>query len=308
MQRPDAERLLFDLPKWSTGHWKIPFALTVGVHFLAFLLLLVSPYLHQRRPLLDVQTVNLFTAQEIELPKPPKAAPAPAPAPPPPVTKIETPAPPPVSVAPEPAPAAPQQAISLKPLKKKEKISSPEEEIKAKQTILERKLRQVQARIDQQQAEATVKKEVETALDRIRQSLATRPSATSSSTSSEEQEVAAPVATGSDSSGSVQVSEAKKRYYAAIQMHLGKYWTLPESHDWKENLEVIAVLWFRADGTIVKRTFEKKSANDFFNRFVQLTLEKVDRVPPIPLDMPTAESRLIVEEGLGFRFHPSGIY
>ena len=178
MQRPEADRLFIDFSKWSADYWKISFALAVSVHLFAFVLLLVSPYLHRRPLLFDVQTVNLFTAEEIELPKP--AAAKPEPTPPPAAAKMLKPEPPPVSVAPAPEPAVAQPAVSLKPLKKKERVPSPKEELKVKQTMLERKLRQVQARIEQQQAEATVKKEVGTALERIRQSLTSRAPAVSS--------------------------------------------------------------------------------------------------------------------------------
>jgi len=309
MQHPEADRLLFNFQQWSSGHWKIPFALAFAVHLAAFLLLLVSPYLHPRRPLIDVQTVNLFTAQELEQPKPARAQPKPPPPPPAPAPKIEKPAPAVVPIKPAPAPIASKPAVSLKPLKMKEKLPTPKEQLKAKESILERKLRQVQARVTQERAEENARKEVATALDRIRQSLATAPT-TSSSTSTEETEaVSEPVAaTGGGSSGSAQVSEAKRRYYAELAGYLEKYWTLPESHDWKESLEVTAVLWFRADGTVVKRALEEKSENEYFNRFAQFTLDKVERVPPIPSDLPPAERQDIIVEGLGFKFHPSGIY
>jgi len=312
MQHPEADRLLFNLQQWSSGHWKIPFALAFAVHLAAFLLLLVSPYLHPKRSLLDVQTVNLFTAQEIEQPKPGKPLPKPAPAPPPPAPapKIEKPAPAvPVKPKAAPAPVTSKPAVSLKPLKMKEKLPTPKEKLKAKESILERKLRQVQAKVAQDKAEENARKEVATALDRIRQTYASTPTASPSASTEEAPEASEPVAaTGGGSSGSAQVSEAKRRYYAELAAYLEKYWTLPESHDWKESLEVTAVLWFRADGTVVKRALEEKSENEYFNRFAQFTLDKVERVPPIPSDLPPAERQDIIVEGLGFKFHPSGIY
>jgi hypothetical protein len=301
------EPYFFDFSRWPTDHWKKPLSLTIAVHLAAFLLLLLSPYMHSRAPMLDVQTVDLFTATEIETQPAPRAPAPPAPAPP----KSKTPASDAVSIAPSIPQTGPQEVITLRPLKTKEKIKSPKDDLKVKQTILERKLRQVQASIESERAQATAKKQVETAIDSIRQSLASRTSETNVAASADTAEsvtTGTPATAGRGSSGSLEVSEAKKRYYAAIQMHLGQFWTLPESNDWKESLEVIAVLWFRADGTIIKRAYEKQSANDFFNRFVQLTLEKVERVPPLPLDLPAYERQEILTEGLGFRFHPSGIY
>jgi len=302
------EPFFFDFSRWPADHWKKPLSLTIAIHVAAFLLLLLSPYMHSRAPMLEVQTVDLFTATEVELQPAPKAPVPPAPVPP------KSKAPPPsdaVSITPSIPQTGPQEVITLRPLKTKEKIKSPKDDLKVKQNILERKLRQVRASIESERAEETAKKQVETAIDSIRQSLASRTPETNGATSVDTAKnvtTAAPAMTGRGSSGSQEVSEAKKRYYAAIQMHLGKFWTLPESNDWKESLEVIAVLWFRADGTIIKRAYEKQSTNDFFNRFVQLTLEKVERVPPLPLDLPAYERQQILTEGLGFRFHPSGIY
>ena len=294
---------------WSVTEWRLPFVLALIVHVMALLLLIVSPFLQSSKPVLNVQTVNLFNASEI------KPAPAPRiskPAPPPPPAPVsKKTAPPPVSTAPKPTATKPP--VSLRPLKKK--LKAEDTDRKVKQAILERKLRQVRAGIEKERAEQMVKKEVNTALERIRQSYAATgfdPSAATKTATP----ATTPTATvgsgksgiGQSGSGTADVSEAKKRYYAAIVTQLSQYWTLPESHDWKESLEVIAVLWFRRDGTIVKRAYERQSENDYFNRFVRLTLEKVDKVPPIPLDLPSQEADQIIRDGLGFRFHPSGIY
>lgn len=298
-----ADKFLAPSFSWSANDWRIPLALALGVHVLGLLLLIVSPYLHSSAPILNVQTVELFTASEIRPTPVPRII---RPRVPPPTPRRRKIAPAPISTVPKPK-AASKPPISLRPLKSNTKSADIERSVQ--QAILERKLRQVRARVEEERAQKAVQKDVDTALERIRQSYAASslktppvPAATSDRTASQ---AALPGPTGS---GSAEVSEAKKRYYAAIQMELSRYWNLPESHDWKESLEVIAVLWFRRDGTVIKRVYEKESQNDYFNRFVRLTLEKVDKVPPIPPDLPKQEAEQIMHDGLGFRFHPSGIY
>lgn len=303
MRTDIAEKLISPSSPWNATDWRLPFALALAVHILGLLLILLSPYFHSTSKIIDVQTVNLFTATEIEPAPAPKKAAKPAAARP-----QKTRSEPRVTVPPK-APAATAPPVTLRPLKSKNK--SAEDDLKAKQTLLERKLRQVQASVEKKKAEEAVRQEVDTALERIRQAYAgasQETAATSVPAVPTRATNPTKATAGRGGSGAVEVSEAKKRYYAAIQMHLSRYWTLPENHNWKESLEVIAVLWFRPDGTIVKRAFEKKSENEFFNRFVQLTLEKVDKVPPIPLDLPSNEAEQIIDDGIGFRFHPSGIY
>lgn len=298
-----ADKFLAPGGPWSATEWRMPFALAVAVHVLGLVLLIVSPYLQSGTPILDVQTVNLFTASEIEPAPVPKIS---KPAAPPAAPSRKKTAPPPVSTAPKPK-AASKPPITLRPLKSRTKSEDIDRAVK--QAILERKLRLVRAEVEKERAEQTVKKEVNTALERIRQAYAASSREPSSTPAAAPDPAATQAMTnGASGSGSVEVSEAKKRYYAAIQLELSSYWNLPESHDWKESLEVIAVLWFRRDGTIVKRVYEKESGNGYFNRFVRLTLEKIDKVPPIPLDLPGQEADQIMRDGLGFRFHPSGIY
>jgi len=300
MRTDIAEKFHVPDPRWSATDWRIPFALAIAVHILALLLVILAPYFHRRTPILEVQTVNLFSASELQpqAPAPKKIARPAAPLPKTPAKKV--------SVAPPVKPAASKPAVSLRPLKSKTK--SADEDLKVKQTILERKLRQVQAAVEKERAENKVKKEVDTALERIRQNYASSGQLSSPPADLGRSTGQTAASDGGAGNGSIEVSEAKKRYYAAIQMHLSRFWTLPESHDWKESLEVVAVLWFRPDGRIVKRVFERKSENEFFNRFVQSTLEKVDMVPPVPLDLPSNEAEQIIQDGIGFRFHPSGIY
>lgn len=305
MRTEIADKFLGPGGPWSETEWHVPFALALAVHVLAVILLIVSPYLQSSKPVLDVQTVNLINASEIKPAPAPKKIAKPA-APPQPVPVKKKASPPPVSTA--PAPTTVKPPVTLRPLKSKSRTEETDQAVK--QAILDRKLRQVRAALEKEQAEKTVRKEVNTALERIRQSYASAGSEPSAlpQPAPPSPTPAETTTSGSSGSGSVEVSEAKKRYYAAIQMELSRYWTLPESHDWKESLEVVAVLWFKQDGTIVKRVFEQESKNDYFNRFVRLTLQKVDKVPPIPLDLPSEEADQIIRDGLGFRFHPSGIY
>ena len=144
--------------------WKLPLALAIGLHVLAFLLILFPPtFLIPRRELPEVQTINLFDAGDLNLPAssgpkkasgvtkkapppepkeetpPPKPEPKqeeplpppepPKPEPPPePEPLPEPPKPVPEPPKPEPVPAPPKEVISLNPRKVKKKLSPPKPE------------------------------------------------------------------------------------------------------------------------------------------------------------------------------------
>ena len=107
-------------PMAGDDQWKLPLALAIGLHVLAFLLILFPPsFLIPRRELPEVQTINLFDAGDLKQPassgpkqaanaltkKPPPPAPKKEEPPPKPEPKQEeTPPPPPEPPKPEPPP------------------------------------------------------------------------------------------------------------------------------------------------------------------------------------------------------------
>jgi len=274
---------------------RIPLILSGGLHLFLLLFILFAPALQHNSPLPDVQTVMLFSAEEIAEPQH-TAPPVPA--------KVTPKAPAAVSMQPL-APVKPAKVVSLRPLKTKKKIIPEKQQDKVRQTVIERALQQVQAKLRQQQAESAARKQIKTAFESIRQSLQTQVTdgeSSSSATNTGQQQTKTAKGSGGKSSGGKIVSEARRRYYAAIIMHLSRFWSLPETQEWDETLEAVAVIWFRRDGSIIKTILEKKSSNLYFNQFVNKTLEKASPLPPIPAELNDA----IID--LGIRFRPHEIF
>ena len=279
-----------------------PLVLSMAGHLLVIGLLVVAPMFPLHHQSLEVQTVRLFTAVEAPSPPKPTAKPVSEPAP-----KPQPPSPPPVSLAPAPAqptPAKPRKVVTLRPLKTKRRIRPSKAAVKAQQTMLERRRLQERVRRERQRAEAEARRKRLEALDAIRR--AYRSSAAATATlSPPASSTAAKPPSGKEGAGDRRgdgdqvVSLAKKRYYAAILTHLSRFWTLPDTVEWPEDLEAVVVLWLRRDGTVSKRVFEKRSSSAPFNRFVEQTLDKAGAMPPFPQELPMES----LEIGIRFRPH-----
>ncbi len=278
--------------------WRRPLVFSIGVHLALLALVLATPLVRFQRELPEIHTVKLFTAAELPSPPAPAAAePAPKPVPEPPATSL-APAPP------RPQPKTPRKVISLRPLKRKKRVTPPPVEKKARDTRIERSLQQIQARLARERAEAAAREKAARALEEIRRALrstAVEKTGTGGPAAAAAGKAASPAATGDGrrDGGDQVVSLAKKRYYAAILTHLSRFWSLPDTMDWDDDLEAVVVLWLRRDGTVLKREFEKKSTNVYFNRFVEQTLDKAGSLPPFPEELPEA----VLELGIRFRPH-----
>ncbi|MDD5759734.1 MAG: energy transducer TonB [Desulfobulbaceae bacterium] len=260
-----------------------------------------------------------------EEPPPPPQPPEPEP-PPPEQPKPEPPPPPekvvPVEPPPKPVPV-PEKAISLEPRKVKKKITPekpepekakpektekdkpPKPQAKADDKIL-KSLERIKARVKEKQENQALKDK----LSKLRDSL--HEIAAEKQTGTEPAGEPAPGVGGADAGGvaasgmgggsSSMLDEALKRYYIAISRKIHSNWALPDTQDWDNNLEAIAVIVIKRDGTVVDTFFEKKSDNIYFDQYVEKTIQAALPMPPIPSDIQEDELEI------GLKFRPSGLF
>ncbi len=303
------------------GPGRHPLLWSLGLHLLLAAFVVSAPLWANspRRPV-TVQTVRLFSAAE------PTASPAPRTPPPPSPSPVPAQVPAAKASAPKvPAPRAPavrppaasssRKVVSLRPLKSKKRVRSAKVEEKVRQTRREWERLQRETRLARLRAEEEARRMAQEAVEKIRRSYLSggiasrktpasgRQSATSQvntqvNTKVNTQVNTQPAGGRTGGRGDQDVSVAKKRYYAAIMTHLSRFWTLPDTVDWNEDLEAVVVLWLRRDGTVIRWEFETRSASAPFNRFVEQTLDKAGAMPPIPPSLPDPLE-------LGIRFRPN---
>lgn len=267
--------------------------------------------------------------EEVKEEIPPPEPPEPEPEPPPPEPPKPEPPPEPEKVVPvEPPPKpipVPEKAISLEPKKVKKKITpeKPEPEktkpekpkpekakpqkpvAKADDKIL-KSLERIKARVKEKQDNQALKDK----LSKLRDSL--HEIAAEKQTGTEPAGEPAPGVGGTDAGGvaasgigggsSSMLDEALKRYYIAISRKIHSNWALPDTQDWDNTLEAIAVIVIRRDGTVVDTFFEKKSGNIYFDQYVEKTIQAALPMPPIPSDIQEDELEI------GLKFRPSGLF
>jgi len=269
--------------------------------------------------------------EELPPPEPPKPEPPPEPPKPEPVPEPPKPEPPPkpekvipVEPPPKPIPTPPEKAISLEPKKVKKKVApekplpekpkpevakpekaKPEKPVAKTDDKILKSLERIQAKVKEKQENQALKDK----LSRLRDSL--HDIATAKPTSTEPAGEAAPGA-GSDAGGvaasgrgggpSSMLDEALKKYYIAISRKVHSNWALPDTQDWDSNLEAIAVIVIKRDGTVVETFFEKKSNNIYFDQYVEKTIQAALPMPPIPSDIREDELEI------GLKFRPSGLF
>jgi len=302
--------------------WRISMAFAVGVHLLLFLVSYLGPKLLWLRPKMpEVYTVNLFTVQYVQR-SAPAAAPAPAPAPPAPVeTKTKPPEPvkppPPTPVAPkppEPVPVA-EDAISLKPIKTKEKadidkmkklrdqILAEEKAKKAKEDLEKAKAEADKARAEADRARAEADKKLKDAMANLKQSIkAGQQLSSGRAGAGSAAGTVAGKGTGAGAGSGVAVAENLRIYLLAVNNHIQERWILPDLQSWKENLEAVIVIRVKRDGTIIHSFFEKKADNVYFNQFVEKTLKDSSPLPPFPVGIDEEEMEI------GLKFKPGEVF
>ena len=298
--------------------WKKPAVLTLAFHLLTVILaLLPASFFEPNLNIEEVYTVDLFEVMEA---RPVQES---APPPPPPVVKQEvvkqTPpqTKPLISEAP-PAPeitSGPVEVISLAPrlvkkdLRKKNKAAAQQEKkklskalekiqsrVRADQERIKADQERVKANQEAQKAQASANAAVENALAQLRASIHTSQARTVAVSK------AGSASGGSGSRGRASAMDAAlKQYYVAVSRQIHKFWILPDLQDWEKQLTAVYVVHVRRDGIVKTSYMEKKSADLYFNQFVEKTIQEALPLPPFPDGLKEKELEI------GLVFHPSGL-
>lgn len=293
--------------------WRTPLFLTIAAHVCFLLFGFLAPSLfHFQQKIPEVYTVNLFSVEDLgrsapagapaapskaaaapeAKPQPPKAAPEPEKTVPPQKT-------PP---APEP-PAVAKDAISLKPIKTKEKTDI--DKVKKLRDTLLTENNEKRAKEAAEKAQADAEKKAKNAVDSLKQALMAGQQLAAGKAAAGAAAAAAQAGsgtTGSGASGGIAVDENLRRYLLAVNNQIQEHWMLPDLQSWKANVEAIVIIRVRRDGVVVESSFKKKSDNVFFNQFVEKTLKLSSPLPPFPIGINQSEMEI------GLKFRPGEVF
>ena len=287
--------------------WQKPLFFTITVHVCFLLFAFFAPnFLHFQQKIPEVYTVNLFSVEDLGGPAP--AAPsktavaAPQAAPPQPKAVPEPPKPtPPQKTQPVEPPAVAKDAISLKPIKTKEKADI--DKVKKLRDILLAENKEKQAKDAAEKARADADKKAKGAVDSLKQALMAGQQAAAGKAAASAAATQAGSGTGSGAGGGgVMVDENLRRYLMAVNSQIQEHWVLPDLQNWKANVEAIVIIRVRRDGAVVETTFKKKSDNVFFNQFVEKTLKLSAPLPPFPIGINQSEMEI------GLKFRPGEVF
>ena len=288
--------------------WHKPLFLTITVHVCFLLFGFLAPrFLHFQQKIPEVYTVNLFSVEDLGGPAPAapsKAAVAPQAAPPQPKAAPEPVKPTPPSKTqpvPEP-PAVAKDAISLKPIKTKEKADIDKVKMLRDKLLAENKEKQTKDIAEKARTDAD--KKAKNAVDSLKQALVAGQQLAAGKAAAGAASAAAQAGSGSGSgpSGGVAVDENLRRYLIAVNSQIQEHWVLPDLQNWKANVEAIVIIRVRRDGAVVETTFKKKSDNVFFNQFVEKTLKLSAPLPPFPIGINQSEMEI------GLKFRPGEVF
>jgi outer membrane biosynthesis protein TonB len=302
----------FRLPtsEFPDKQWQKSLFLTIAVHVSFLLFGFLAPrFLHFQQKIPEVYTVNLFSVDDLGGPAPaapskaavaaPQAAPPQPKAAPEPVVKPT----PPQKTQPVPEPpAVAKDAISLKPIKTKEKADI--DKVKKLRDILLAENREKQAKDAAEKAKADADKKAKDAVNQLTKALmAGQQAAAGKAAASAAATAQGGSGTGSGAGGGgVMVDENLRRYLIAVNSQIQEHWVLPDLQNWKENVEAIVIIRVRRDGAVVESTFKKKSDNVFFNQFVEKTLKLSAPLPPFPIGINQSEMEI------GLKFRPGEVF
>lgn len=287
--------------------WQKSLFLTIAVHVCFLLFGFLAPrFLHFQQKIPEVYTVNLFSVDDLGGPAPAapsKAAVAPQAAPPQPKAAPEPTKPtPPQKTQPVPEPpAVAKDAISLKPIKTKEKADI--DKVKKLRDALLAENQEKQAKDAAEKARADADKKAKGAVDSLKQALMAGQQAAAGKAAASAAATQAGSGTGSGAGGGgVMVDENLRRYLIAVNSQIQEHWVLPDLQNWKANVEAIVIIRVRRDGAVVETTFKKKSDNVFFNQFVEKTLKLSAPLPPFPIGINQSEMEI------GLKFRPGEVF
>ncbi len=292
--------------------WKKPAVLTLVVHLLTVILALLPASLFEPNlNIEEVYTVDLFDVMEAR----PVQQSAPPP-PPPPVVKQEVVKQTPPQIKPliseaPPAPeitSGPVEVISLAPrlvkkdLREKNKAAAQQEKKK-----LSKALEKIQSRVRADQERVKADQEAQKAQESANAAVADALAQLRASIHTNQARTVAVSKVGSASSGPGRrgrasvMDAALKQYYVAVSRQIHKFWILPDLQDWEKQLTAVYVVHVRRDGIVTKSYMEKKSADLYFNQFVEKTIQEALPLPPFPDGLKEKELEI------GLVFHPSGL-
>ncbi|MDA8159579.1 MAG: energy transducer TonB [Desulfobacteraceae bacterium] len=270
-----------------------------------------------------------------EPPKPPEPEPKPEPVPEPPKPEPK-PEPKPIPEPPKPKPEEPkppEKAISLAPNKVKKKVAPekpepkpPEKQEKPKTAKAEppkekpkpeKKADKAEAKImkslERIQAEVAKKQDAEAIKDKLARLRDSLHETTNGQPSAVDQPGASDTASGTGgpdnggtaaagAGGGSSLDKALNAYYIALVRKIQSNWMLPDTQNWDKDLEAVAVIVIKRDGTVSESHFEKKSGNPQFDQYVEKAIKAAQPLPAFPAEI--KEDELPV----GFKFKPSGLF
>ncbi|MEN8139686.1 MAG: cell envelope integrity protein TolA [Thermodesulfobacteriota bacterium] len=271
-------------------------ALSAAFHILIFATLLLDLDIFSwRRSLPEVYQVDLVEMSEAEEESP-----------------QEEESPPP-EVEPPPPPPPPPEAQSSAPLLSSRVMPKSPDEIpiirpRASKKTLSRDVRQVMdafARIrereelqrQQEEAEERLKEAEEKAMTSMAQAIMARQIRQQVTGNSPP---AGPTSRQGSTAG-VSSSSALRIYKAAVHEQIRQHWVLPQGQEWDPRLKTVLVVRINENGALLSHTFDRRSGNPQFDRFVSRALEKSAPLPPLPADL--AEG----DYALRLTFFPKGL-
>ena len=157
------------------NQWKLPLGLTISGHLLTFILMVMpTGFFFPQPELLEVQTINLFTAEEVRQLQPKREAPPPKIEP-----EVKRSEPPPkdvtsIAVDQSERAAAPVKVVSLRPRKLKKKLTPPVDSSNQQDEIRLKALERIQALVNKRKEDQAVKDEILRLRDSLRTARASR--------------------------------------------------------------------------------------------------------------------------------------
>lgn len=267
-------------------YWKVSLTLALFLHIMTFAATLIPPSIFSRDiPFTEYSTVDLFNVVEE----------APAPIVPVQITpeKIKTKISTPINT-----PPLVKDQVSLNPLRSKlKKEQAEKEKLQHKQLVddaLRKKLEALKFNIAEQRANDQARDAAKNAVDKLKD-LYGQINASSKPTNPDIRPADRPP------QASGELSQLQKIYWANVAQHIQSFWSLPDLQNWDEQLTAVMVIIVRRNGTLIKKYFEKKSNNFYFNQFVEKTLLESLPLPAFPPDLKENEIEI------GLVFHPAGL-
>ncbi len=306
-----------DPPRYDNDRmqWRTPIILAFSIHIFVLVLLVMPPsFLTRHRDFQEIQTINLFTPDEIKPVahrhkaqpktrlKPPvkKIIPAAKPIAPPKTKSIN------IDAQPNPL-TKPEKVHSLRPRKIKNRPPKPPKKVNTSEDLLRQALERTKARINEKNEIRQVKHALSNLVKNLHTISEPPEKPAQVETLPQAQEPAA-VTTNNNGQGkstgpsSAAIDKAMRRYYMAISRRIHDNWSLPETQNWSPSLEAIFVIVVQRNGTLLKTFFEKKSPNIYFNQYVEKTITASAPMPAFPADI--KKNRLEI----GLKFRPSGMF